>query len=269
MQAPIGKQSHLFWTPFFFVFYKEVCRFKSVFVETVLGPVISTALYIVVFGMAMAPQLNGPNSLPYIAFLLPGLIMMSCLNQSFHGTTAAFVTAKYTGEIEDYARLPINFNQLLIGLVLGGWLRGMIVSLFNLAIGSLAYYYLYQSWIPLQHPFLLLLFLSLGGLAFSCLGAAIGVWAQSHEHISAIGIFILTPLIFLGGVFFSIEKFSPFWQTVSTLNPIFYMINGTRYSFLGLSDVPMLICIAVSTLFVVAIYSVAYYICSKADFQRW
>lgn len=269
MQVPAGKQGNLFWVPFFFVFYKETRRFKSVFIETVLGPVISTTLYIIVFGMAMSSQLEGPNSLPYIAFLLPGLIMMSCLNQSFHGTTAAFVTAKYTGEIEDYARLPISSNQLLIGFILGGWLRGMVISFFNLIVGSLAYYYLYQSWVPLEHPFFLLIFLSLGGLTFSCLGAAIGVWAQNHEHISAIGIFILAPLIFLGGVFFSVKNFSSFWKTVSSFNPIFYMINGTRYSFLGLSDVPVLTCLGVSIASVVAIYFIAYYLCNKVNFQRW
>lgn len=269
MQTPVGKQGNLFWVPFFFVFYKEARRFKSVFIETVLGPVISTTLYIIVFGMAMSSQLEGPNNLPYIAFLLPGLIMMSCLNQSFHGTTAAFVTAKYTGEIEDYARLPINSNQLLIGFVLGGWLRGMVVSGFNLIVGSLAYYYLYQSWLPLEHPFFLLIFLSLGGLIFSCLGAAIGVWAQNHEHISAISIFILAPLIFLGGVFFSVKNFSPFWKTASLFNPIFYMINGTRYSFLGLSDVPVLICLGVSVVSIAVIYFIAYSLCNKVNFQRW
>ena len=263
------KKINLIFVPFFFVVYKELRRFVRVAGETVIGPVLATGLYIVVFGLALGDHIDLKMGVPYMAFLIPGLIMMSCLNHSLHGTVAAFVTAKYTGEVEDYKMLPINTYQLLGGLVVGGLFRGIVVSVLNLLVGELAYYALYKEFIVLHSVTLLIVFSFLGGVSFSFFGAAMGIYAKSYEVISAISNFILTPLVFLGGVFFSTQNFPPFWKFISEMNPILYMINGFRYSFLGFSDVDIGFSIVVSFSFMIFFGILAVVALKKSNFQRW
>lgn len=234
---------------FFGQFKKEVKRFLKVPYQTIGNPAISVALYLLIFGLSLgaAIQLSGYSS--YLAFLIPGLITMSSLRNCFENSTGAIVGAKYMGELQDIRVGPLYPYQIAWAKSLGSMVRGLIVALITYLIGSLFYFMQTGAFFQIKDPFWFTYFLIVGGLAFSNLGIAIGMYAKTFDQVGGISTFILLPLIYLGGVFFPLDRLHPFWKTISYGNPIFYIINGMRYAMLGKGDVHLLFSAAFTLLF--------------------
>ena len=260
---------NLTWNPFLMLFFKEILRFKSVAVQTVVTPVITSTLYLLIFGVSLGQNIHLENGLTYLAFIIPGLTMMGVLNNAFQNSSTCIVSGKFTGELEDYKVAPLSYAQIIWALGLGGLLRGVVVGSITLLVGEVFFYFTMGHFLPLSQVFFLLFFVFSGGLIFAFLGLSVALWARNFDQLSIVNSFILLPLIYLGGVFFSLESLSPFWQTISRFNPLFYLINGVRYGILGYADVSMFWAIGVCflgifSLFVTCIFSLHY-----SSFSRW
>lgn len=257
------------WTPFFVLVYREIQRFRKVIVQTVITPMINSSLYLLIFGVSLGGHIEIKGGISYLAFLIPGLVMMSCLNNAFQNSSSSIVNAKFTGELEDLRVAPISYNQLIWAYSLGGLVRGFVVGTVTFVIGELFYYFMNHNFLYIEHPLWLLLFMTMGGLAFAQMGMAVAFWARTFDQLSAIGSFVLLPLLYLGGVFFSIEGLHPFWQKLASFNPLLYMINGVRYGVLGVSDVGVGQSFIVSLVFLLVMFVTAWVSLKTASFQRW
>lgn len=257
------------WTPFASLFKREVHRFVKVIVQTVLTPFINSSLYLLIFGVSLGRSIQLKGNVNYLGFLIPGLVMMGCLNNSFQNSSSSVVTARFGGDLEDFKASVLSNQQMIWAFSLGGLLRGFIVGGITFFIGEVFYYFTQGEWLGIDHPILLIVFLTLGSLTFAKLGIAIAYWAKSFDQLSAVTGFILVPLTYLGGVFFSLELLHPFWQMVSRLNPLLYFINGVRYSVLGVSDVDALTAFLVSLIALLASHALALYTLRTSAFKRW
>lgn len=227
--------SYQHWISFYTIVRKDVSRMFRIWPQTFLPSVITSSLYFLIFGAFLGSKIGEVQEVPYILFVVPGLVMLSVVTQSYSNTSFVMFTSKFFGRsIDEILVSPTPPWVLVAGYVAGGVVRGvmvgvlvLLVSLFftNLVVHSLA---------------VVLLFLFLTSLVFSLAGLANGVYAKSMDGISIVPTFVLTPLVYLGGVFYSVESLAPFWRTITQVNPIFYLINGFRYGFLGVSDVPIL-----------------------------
>lgn len=266
------KKNHLCeltWTPFFSLFSREVHRFFKVIFQTLATPLISATLYLMIFGVSIGKEIQNIRDFPYLAFLIPGLVMMGTLRNAFDNSSGSIIISKFCGELEDLQVAPISPTQIAWANGLGGLVRGLIVGSITLIIGIAFYWVAYKTFLSISHPFLLLFFMFCGGLAFANLGLAVAMQSVNFEHVSAINTFILLPLIYLGGVFFSLDHLHPFWQTLSQFNPLFYLINGVRYSILGSSDVNITLSFLVSLLTLIAFHSLAVWSLKKGSYHCW
>jgi ABC-2 type transport system permease protein len=256
-------------TPFYALLKKEIKRFLKVSIQTVLTPLVNSVLYLLIFGVSLGSYIQLKSGLPYLEFLIPGLIMMGCLNNAFQNSSSSVIVAKFSGDLEDLKVAPITYGQIIAAVALGGLFRGVLVGFITYIVGTIFCYFHHGSFLPLQHPFWLLLFVALGGLAFSLLGLAAAFWAKSFDQMAAVNSFLLTPLMYLGGVFFSIETLHPFWQKLAHVNPLLYFINGVRYGFLGVADVEPMKAALISIASLIVLYFVALRTLKKASFLRW
>lgn len=240
-------------------FRKEVKRFCKVPYQTIGNPAISATLYLLIFGLSLgsAIELKGYSS--YLAFLIPGLITMSTLRNCFENSTSSIVGSKYVNELQDLRIGPISRIEILWAKGLGSLARGIIVAILTYAIGIVFYYFQNQVIFAIEKPIWLLYFIVVGGLAFSMLGIAVGMYAKSFDQVGGISTFILLPLIYLGGVFFTLDRLHPFWEVVSYGNPIFYLINGIRHAILGMGDVSLSLCAALTFGFFLIFYLLAFW----------
>lgn len=195
--------------------------------------------------------------------------MMSCLNNSFQNTSSSIVSSKFSGDLEDLKVAPLSSAQIILALSLAAMIRGLLVGSVTFLVGELAYYWMNESWMVIQHPFLLLAFLVLGSLTFANFGISVAFWARNFDQLSAVSGFILLPLIYLGGVFFSVDNLPPFWKTISLGNPLLYMINGVRYGMLGVADVAPGRALAVAALAFILTQVWALRTLQRSSFQRW
>ena len=262
------KEKNLLITPFLFFFWRDVNRFFKVKVQTILSPLINQILYLVIFGVSLGRVVKISDEFSYLQFIIPGLVAMSLINQSFQNGSSSIFSMKITGEIIDIKTTPLSPKQIILAVAFSGLLRGLIVSFLTLIIGWIFHFCFEGSFLPIHHFFSLAAFLLLGGLTFAMLGFSIGVWSKSFDHIGAISAFVILPLIYLGGVWFDLDTLSPFWQTVSIFNPIFYFINGIRYSFLSVSDFPVLTSFGMVGLSLIVSYFIAYIMVFKGSFHR-
>ena len=255
--------------PFLTLYYRETRRFIKVMVQTVFAPIVSSALYLLIFGVSIGNKIDLIGGVSYLAFLIPGLIMMSVLNNSYQNSSSSIVSGKFGGDLEDWRIVPLSPHAILWALSLGGLTRGFIVGLFTFTVGEVFYYVMNgELLIPSNIP-LLLVFLAIGGLSFAMFGISIAFWAKTFDHVSGVGSFVILPLIYLGGVFFSLEGLHPFWQVVSKANPLLYFINGMRYSMLGISDVPVGLALVVSLTSMLLFYFIAIKVLKTAAYTRW
>ncbi len=260
---------NLKFTPFLTLFWKEIRRFMKVSVQTVVTPAINSALYLIIFGVSLGASIDTGYEVSYLAFLISGLVMMSCLNNSFQNTASSIVSGKFSGDLEDLKVVPLGLQQIVWAMSLGAITRGLMVSTVNLIVGQSFYYYYHSEFFPIHSPLLLCFFLLIGALVYAKLGMFVAFLAKSFDQMSAVTAFILQPLSFLGGVFFSLNNLSPFWQKVSLYNPVLYFINGVRHATLGASDVSLNSAVVVSLVSLVVSHLLVLFVLTRSHFKRW
>jgi len=228
------------WVGFTTLVMREVGRFFSVYRQTVLPGVITTALYIVIFGFTLEQRISEIQGVPYTLFILPGLIMMNTLNNATANTSSSMLQMKLLQQLPDLLTAPLSGFEISIAYIIGGTVRGMVNGILVLLLGM----FLIQ--MPVKDPLGTLVFIFLVSWAFSSMGLLLGQLAESWDQLAMMQNFFLTPLSFLGGIFYSIKMLPDWAQALSFINPIYYMINGIRYTILGVSDSPVLISYAMA-----------------------
>lgn len=215
----------------------EMARAIRTLFQSFLAPVISTSLYFVVFGTAIGSQIPDINGVNYGAFIIPGLIMLSVITQSLSNSAFGIFMPKYNGTIYEILSAPISPLETILGYVGAASTKSIFIGLIILITASLFITF------EIKHPFWMLLFLFLTSVSFSLFGFIIGIWATNWEKLNLIPLIVVTPLVFLGGTFYSMSMLPPTWQIISKFNPVLYLVSGFRWSFFGESDVPILISI--------------------------
>jgi ABC-2 type transport system permease protein len=216
---------------FLTVLKREVTRFWSIRRQTLLAPLLETFLYITIFGAALGSRIQQLNGVPYITFVIPGLIMMSFAMNAYSNNSSTLIQQKLQRSIDDQLASPVSNAQLMLAYTFGGFLRGLLVSGLAFITANLLLD------LPMHNPFIFFGGLIVTALFFALLGVLVGVNAEKFDTISFYQTFVIQPLIFLGGVFYSVNLLPPLAQTASHFNPIFYMINTIRYGMTGVSDV--------------------------------
>jgi ABC-2 type transport system permease protein len=209
----------------------EMARTFRTIVQSILTPVLTTSLYFVVFGSAIGSRMTEIGGVPFAAFIVPGLIMLSVLNESIGNASFGIYFPKWSGTIYELLSAPVGAAEILLGYVGAAASKSMLIGL--IILGTSAFF------VPLSilHPLWMLVFLALTALTFSLFGFVLGVWATSWEKLQFVPALIITPLTFLGGSFYSIEMLPPVWRAVTLFNPVVYLISGFRWSFYGQGDV--------------------------------
>jgi len=225
--------NHRYWIAFQSIVTKEITRFMRIWVQTLVPPAITMTLYFVIFGNLIGGRIGEMHGVRYIEFIVPGLIMMSVITNSYANVVSSFFSAKFQRNIEEILVAPVPVHVMILGFVAGGVARGLLVGL----IVSLVSLFFVQ--VPVAHPWLIASSVLLTSTVFSLGGMINAVFAKSFDGVNVVPTFVLTPLTYLGGVFYSLTLLPEFWQNVSVLNPIVYMVNAFRYGFLGFSDVSL------------------------------
>jgi ABC-2 type transport system permease protein len=209
----------------------EMARAVRTLMQSIVSPVLSTSLYFVVFGAAIGTRITQIDGVSYGAFIVPGLVMLSLLTQSIANASFGIYFPRFAGTIYELLSAPISPLEIVIGYVGAAATKSILLGIIILATASL--------FVPIHiaHPFWMLAFLVLTAVTFSLFGFVIGIWADGFEKLQVIPLLIITPLTFLGGTFYSISMLPPFWQNVTLLNPVVYLISGFRWSFFEISDV--------------------------------
>lgn len=228
----------------------EVARAVRTAGQSLVAPVLTTALYFVVFGGAIGSRMDMVGGVPYGAFIVPGLIMMSILTQSLSNASIAIYFPKFTGTIYEILSAPFGYAEVLIAYVGGAATKSVVIGLIILATSTF--------FVPIHiaHPFAMVAFLVLTSITFSLIGFIIGVWAKSFEQLGFVPMLVVTPLTFLGGAFYSLDMLAQPWRTLTLFNPVVYLISGFRWSFFGRGDVPVMLSLGVTALFMIGAVAV-------------
>jgi ABC-2 type transport system permease protein len=221
------------WTAIKAIYKFEMSRFFRTLAQSFISPVLSTSLYFVVFGAAIGSRIDQVDGVSYGAFIVPGLIMLSIMTQAISNASFGIYFPKFIGTIYELLSAPVNFLEIVVGYVGAAATKSLFIGLVILATAGLFVD------LSIQHPFSMLAFLVLTCTSFALFGFIIGIWAKNFEQLQLIPLLIVTPLVFLGGSFYSISMLPPFWQTVTLFNPVVYLISGFRWAFFGLADVPI------------------------------
>ncbi len=215
------------------IYRAEMARFFRTLLQSFISPVISTSLYFVVFGSAIGSWMEQVEGVDYASFIVPGLVMLSVMTQATSNASFAIYFPKFIGTIFEYLSAPISFLEVTLGFVGAAATKALFIGLVILGTS-----FLFVD-LTIQHPLAMLAFLLLTCISFSLLGFIIGIWANNFEQLQLIPLLIITPLVFLGGSFYSISMLPPVWQIVTRFNPVVYLISGFRWSFFGQADVPI------------------------------
>lgn len=240
------------WVAFNTLFYKEIKRILRIWPQTLLPPAITMSLYFVIFGTMIGSRVGEMGGVSYMQFIVPGLIMMSVITNSYSNVVSSFFGTKFHGNIEEMLVSPISKHTILLGFVAGGVFRGLAIGLIVTLLA------LFFTKLSLVHIFITIFTVLMTAILFSLAGMINAIFARSFDDISIIPSFVLTPLTYLGGVFYSMENLSPFWQKLSLLNPIVYMVNSFRYGVLGHSDVNVVYSLIAIFVFTIIFYVIAY-----------
>lgn len=238
------------WISFKTLARKEVIRFTRIWQQTVLPPVITTTLYFIIFGNLIGPRIGKMGGYDYMDFIVPGLILMAVITNSYANVASSFFSAKFQRSIEELLVSPTESSTILFGYVAGGVARGLAVG-FAVTLVSLFF-----SELQIYNIAVLVSVIVLTSTLFALGGFTNALFAKKFDDISIVPTFILTPFTYLGGVFYSIKLLPDFWQTVSHFNPVLYMINAFRYGFLGISDIPLWTSYLVILGFIVALFMI-------------
>jgi ABC-2 type transport system permease protein len=230
--------------------YKELLRFWKVSFQTVAAPILTALLYLMIFGHVLEDHVRVYDRLPYSAFLVPGLVMMSMLQNAFANSSSSLIQSKVTGNIVFVLLPPLSYVEFFAAYVAAAVVRGLVVGAGVLLV-TVPFAHL-----GVAHPLWATLFALVGTAALGAMGVIAGIWAEKFDQLAGFQNFVIVPFTFLAGVFYSIHSLPPFWQQVSRFNPFFYMVDGFRYGFHGVSDVPPLASLGVSGAFLVALSAV-------------
>lgn len=233
------------WVAYYTILLREVLRFVRIWMQTILPPVITTALYFVIFGNLIGPQIGEMDGHKYMDFIVPGLIMMAIITNSYGNVVSSFYSSKFQGNIAEMLVSPVPNWVILAGFVSGGIARGLTVGIAVTLVS------LFFSDLRIQHFFVMVSIVLLTSTLFALAGLINAVFAKSFDDIAIVPTFVLTPLTYLGGVFYSISMLSDFWQNLSMLNPVLYMVNGFRFGILGVSDIHIGVSYAIIIAFII------------------
>ncbi|MCY3729978.1 MAG: ABC transporter permease [Rhodospirillaceae bacterium] len=241
------------WVGLQTIVFKEVRRVLRIWVQTIVPPAISMTLYFIIFGSLIGRRIGEMGGVPYTTFIAPGLIMMSVITNSFGNVVSSFFSGKLQQHLEEMLVSPLSFTTIITGYVAGGVVRGLAVASLVTVVAS------FFTQLSVARPFITFSVIILTAVVFSLAGLLNAIFARSFDDISIIPTFVLAPLTYLGGVFFSISLLPPFWQHVALANPILYVVNAFRYGMLGTSDIPIgtayaIILTALVGLFVTALW---------------
>ena len=221
------------WPAIRAIYRFEMARTFRTLAQSIISPVLSTVLYFVVFGAAIGGRIQSVEGVGYGAFIVPGLIMLTLLQQSITNASFGIYFPKFIGTIYELLSAPISFVEIVIGYVGAAATKAIMIALIILATSTLFVD------LTIQYPIWMVGFLVLTAVSFSLLGFIIGIWAGNFEQLQLIPLLVITPLVFLGGAFYSVSMLPPVWQTVTRFNPVLYLISGFRWSFFGIADVPV------------------------------
>ncbi len=228
---------------------KEMVRVLRIWVQTIVPPAITMTLYFIIFGNLIGRRIGSMDGFDYMQYIAPGLIMMSVITNSYGNVVSSFFGAKFGRHVEEMLVAPMSYATIIIGHVAGGVLRGLLVGLLVTLIA------LFFTKLHVAHPFIMISVVLLSSVVFSLAGFINAVFAKKFDDISIVPTFVLTPLTYLGGVFYSISLLPEFWQNVSKANPILYMVNAFRYGILGTSDISIGSAYVILLVFVVLLFS--------------
>jgi len=228
---------------------KEVIRVLRIWIQTVVPPAITMTLYFIIFGNLIGRRIGTMDGFDYMQYIAPGLIMMSVITNSYGNVVSSFFGAKFGRHLEEMLIAPMSNATIIIGHVAGGVLRGMLIGVLVTIIA------LFFTRLEVQHPFITISIVILSSVVFSLAGFINAVFAKKFDDISIVPTFVLTPLTYLGGVFYSISLLPEFWQKVSLANPILYMVNAFRYGILGRSDIGIGVAYTILLVFVVVLFT--------------
>ncbi|USD36987.1 MULTISPECIES: ABC transporter permease [Ferrimonas] len=254
--------SHPYTIAFSSLLRKEVNRFARIWIQTLVPPAITMTLYFLIFGNLVGSRIGQMGGFSYMEFIMPGLIMMAVITNSYSNVASSFYSAKFQRNIEELLVAPVPNVLIILGYVGGGMARGLCVGVIVTVVAMLFVD------LQIQHPLVVISVVVLSSMLFSLAGLLNAIFANSFDDISIIPTFVLTPLTYLGGVFYSMSLLPEFWQGVSKLNPIVYMINAFRYGFLGASDIGLGAAFAVILVFISGFFSLAYYLIHKGTGLR-
>lgn len=233
------------------IVYKEIRRVLRIWVQTIVPPAITMTLYFVIFGSLIGRRIGEMDGVPYTTFIAPGLIMMSVITNSFGNVVSSFFSGKIQLHLEEMLVSPLSFTTIVTGYVIGGVVRGLLVA------GLVTIIAMFFTELRVEHPLITISVIVLTAMVFSIAGLLNGIFAKSFDEISIFPTFILAPLTYLGGVFFSLSLLSPVWQKVAMVNPVLYMVNAFRYGMLGTSDIPIGVAYALILTALVGFYAAA------------
>ena len=236
------------------IYVFEMARTGRTLLQSIVSPVLSTALYFVVFGSAIGSRITEIDGISYGSFIVPGLIMLSLLTQSISNASFAIFFPKFTGTIYELLSAPISPFEIIIGYVGAAASKSIVLGLIIMGTAALLVP------VSIAHPFWMLAFLVLTAVTFSLFGFIIGIWADNFEKLQIIPLLVVTPLAFLGGSFYSVSMLPPFWQQVTLLNPVLYLISGFRWSFYEISDVGVGISLVMIVVFLTICLSIVWWI---------
>jgi len=238
--------------------YKEIRRFMRIWVQTLVPPAVTMSLYFVIFGSLIGPRIGDMDGFDYVQFMIPGLIMMSVITNSYANVVSSFYSVKFQKSIEELLISPMPNWAILLGFILGGVCRGVLVGIIVFVV-SLFFYPEFE----VVNPLLTISVLFLTSILFSLMGFINAVFADSFDAISVVPTFVLTPLIYLGGVFYSINILPEFWRSISMANPMLYVVNTFREGMLGISDVSISFSLSMIGLFILVFTFLSLYLLKK------
>lgn len=236
------------------IYLFEMARMWRTLGQSIASPVISTSLYFVVFGTAIGSRIDSIDGISYGSFIVPGLIMMSVLQQSLSNASFGIYFPRFVGTIYEVMSAPVSYWEIILGYVGAAATKSIFLGALIL---STAHFFVP---IEIQHPFFMALFLVLTAVTFSMFGFLIGIWADNFEKLQIIPLLVVTPLAFLGGSFYSIKMLPPIWQQISLANPVVYLISGFRWSFYGKADVSLSISLIMISVFLLICFAIARWI---------
>ena len=235
------------------IYFFEMARFFRTLLQSFVSPVISTSLYFVVFGTAIGSRIQEVEGISYGAFIVPGLIMLSVMTQATSNGSFGIYFPKFIGTIYELLSAPISYFEILLGYVGAAATKALFIGLVILATAAVFVD------LKIMHPVAMILFLVLTCISFSLLGFILGIWARNFEQLQLVPLLVVTPLVFLGGSFYSVSMLPPFWQTISLFNPVVYLVSGFSWSFFGNSDVRIFVSLlAISSFTIVGVIIVGW-----------